>query len=388
MLLPLASRADSSSERSSRTPTPGSNNKQLGASTSSGGKDGQTYVASSSSSSEDSAPPGGPAPLPDTPGDSTAVSSGIAAGATIADAPATLPGDGSVGTAPGADMDALSDMQSMTASMEPAEASPEGHEPMLAVDASAEDAAANTANSAGAGNVPAYSQNNGYSLQPSYMPYAGAVDEMPSYGVSSGGGGYDFWSALRNAFGGSWFGRRRSLLSSHRRSLLAASTGSHDLPPAFVAISAAGSRSLGMASASRSLQQHQADKQVPHQQQQQQRRQLIAANAASSQRKAVVGRNSGSSGGGGSSIRGRFSVGLTFAERTQYRTLLPDQTKMLFTHTGMLSAVRMHTWLPMESCSSANLVAACLEAQLCGLQHAYVPAHAQNHGTSTCARLE
>lgn len=39
------------------------------------------------------------------------------------------------------------------------------------------------------------------------------------------------------------------------------------------------------------------------------------------------------------SIWGRFTAAVAFADRTQFRTLMPDQTKLSFSHSGASGAV-------------------------------------------------
>jgi hypothetical protein len=79
--------------------------------------------------------------------------------------------------------------------------------------------------------------------------------------------------------------------------------------------------------------------------------------------------------GSSNSIWGRFSVALAFADRTAYRTLMPDLTKLVFTHTGVHCFRHLHcSWL--VSCVHCMCCAVVLSSQAvwhpCSLMHAFM----------------
>jgi hypothetical protein len=52
---------------------------------------------------------------------------------------------------------------------------------------------------------------------------------------------------------------------------------------------------------------------------------------------------------------GRFSLALAFAAKTQFRTLMPDPTKLVFTHTGeALLCCKPRQWLPFVQLRQAG----------------------------------
>jgi hypothetical protein len=253
--------------------------------------------------------------------------------------------------------DPADDSSSLTATMEPPEGASDEKEPTLAADLTPEDDAA--AAGPGIDGVPYAPAVTGYQLQPSYAPYlSGAGD------AGYGGGRGDLWGSLRSFFGGGsggWFGRRR--LMSHRRSLLMSDGLSSEglmsearpgvqsgdrwplvKPEGETVAQVTGSHATGGMA-----QQQQQQHQLVLAQQQQLRRLAAAAAAAAaparppaaprrSQEAAGRGSSSGKPGssraGSGSGAWGRFSLAVTFPEKTQYRTLTPDLTKLEFTHTG------------------------------------------------------
>jgi hypothetical protein len=246
------------------------------------------------------------------------------------------------------------DADSMVASMEPAASS--GNEPMLAADAQA-DISQGSGNGAGNADGGVY-QTAG----PPYTPVTGAADSGPT------AGGDDFWSALRGIFGGGgWFGRRRLMMDAGpRRSLplgsslpLPVGTGSssvsqHSFRPAIQQTPQVQEVQVlqhQQVQEVQLLQQPQAQEvhllqhpqaqevhllqhpqaQEVHLLQQTQRRLAAAAKRPAPRR---VQEASGSSRTG--AAVGRFSLALAFASKTQFRTLMPDPTKLVFTHTGKL----------------------------------------------------
>lgn len=330
MLLPLAARADSSR---GKQPGPVSGGD-------SATDQQQVYVASASTSE---AAPAGPAPLPESPGgDSAAAHAGAAAAAGPAEgAPTTAGSSSSTRSMQPAGWDAQGDASSMSATMEPtesAESSQSNQEPMFADDAASDSIGALGSGLAtgGTGAASSYAPgSSGYQLQPAYFtPFLGSAGDATA--ASSGGG--DLWSSLRNMFGGSWFGRRRRM--SHRRSLL--STGG-----------SSSSRQNVTTSISASIRSHAARQldieQTQQQLQQQERRRLAAATTADQYSgQDLAGGSAGGSGGG--SVWGRFSAGVGFADRTQFRTLMPDQTKLSFSHSGILSGPGLFVdgWLQFQ----------------------------------------
>jgi hypothetical protein len=86
-------------------------------------------------------------------------------------------------------------------------------------------------------------------------------------------------------------------------------------------------------SISASMRPHAAIEQRQQQLQQQERRRLAAAASVDEYSgQDLAGGSAGGSGDG--SVWGRFSAGVGFADRTQFRTLMPDQTKLSFSHSG------------------------------------------------------
>jgi hypothetical protein len=237
------------------------------------------------------------------------------------------------------------DASSLTATMEPPEGASDGREPTLAADLTNDDATAAAAAGPGVDRVPYAPAVTGYQLRPAYTPYlAGAGD------AGYGGGGGDMWGSLRSFFGGGgWFGRRRLL--SHRRSLLVSDSLQGTGPE--LAVQQLGPRrsldsmSAGEVSVASAQGSEATDRTLQHlqqplqaqQQQQQLRRLAVAADTAApaappaAPRRVQEAGNRGSS-SSGSSPWGRFSLAVTFPEKTQYRTLTPDMTKLEFTHTG------------------------------------------------------
>lgn len=348
MLLPMSAQADIGLELGSRAP-PAPQPKPVAAS-SSGGKEsapagavsggGQTVVASSGNRAAGQL---GSEALPVSPAaddNSSAAANMSTSDAANSFTSATSEGSSSSSsTHPGGeqpinsnniwpDVDAHS---SGAATMEPTEGEA-GEEMMLADDAVGDDGSSSSSTSNADGGAGMYSSDSGYQLRPGYASY-------PDSGTGStyqGGSDFDsFLSSVRRFFGGGWLGRRRSslrrlLLAAHTTSTTAESTSSrHDFSKS--------------ATAATTSSKHQG---VQQEQLQQRQRQLTAAtaaagaairpNAPAARRLEVAagGRSNGGSSGSSSSIWGRFSLALTFVERTQYRTLMPDLTKLVFTHTG------------------------------------------------------
>jgi len=354
MPLPMSAQADIGMELGARAP-PAPQPKPVAAS-SSGGQEsapagtvsggGQTVVASSSSSSSRAADQLGSEALPESPaadGNSSAAANVSTSGTTNSFTSATS--DGSNSTRPGGEQPASSSNvwpdvdahSSGAATLEPAEGEG-GEERMLADDAVGDDSSSSSSTSTstadGGAGAGMYSSDSGYQLRPGYASY-------PDSGTGStyqGGNDFDnFLSSVRRFFGGGWLGRRRS----RRRLLLLAATTSNTVES--TSSRHASSKSVTAATASSSS-KRQGFKQERLQQMQ---RQLAAATAAAAGAAirptaaaarrlevAAGGRSSGGSSDISSSIWGRFSLALTFVERTQYRTLMPDLTKLIFTHTG------------------------------------------------------
>mgnify|MGYP001806874654 CR=1 FL=1 len=365
MLLPLSARADSSRESSSKPPPappssaqgkpPAPDTTASKTTGSSSAASTETYVAGRSTSTGPSA---NPAPLPEAPGgDSNAGGADVAATGVTSSAasPAGRSSAHSAGSAPGTAWDGMTqeqaDADSMVASMEPAASS--GNEPMLAADAQA-DIPQDSGSGAGYADGGVY-QTTG----PAYTPITGAADS------GSAAGGDDFWSALQGIFGGGgWFGRRRLMMDAGpRRSLphvasltLAAGTSSSQSQHSSRAV-------IQQTPQVQAVQQQQQQVQQVHPLQQPQAQELQSLQqpqrrlATAAIKRAPVPRRvqeaSGSSSTGAAA--GRFSLALAFAAKTQFRTLMPDPTKLVFTHTGeALLCCKPRQWLPFVQLRQAG----------------------------------
>lgn len=381
MLLPMSNRADSSSERSDR----GTSAQHQPPNTPAAAAPSPPSPQQAAAPPDSDAAAASPVSLPAAPATNQAAGSvnsatddakSFATSTRSSSSREYSAGESAPSTSSNAAESYLDDSSSMAATMEPAEApTGNGLEPELAEDAVRNAAAALGGAGAAGGNVGgwqqdaagaspdavqtyAYSPNSGYPLQRNtyYAPAVGPSDV-------GGGRGEDFWGSLSSFFGGNWFGRRRRL--NHRRALLgvgAAAARSAPAMPQKQPPSPPNAPAHTLLSSLQQQQQQQPSQPAPA-------RQLLEAAAATAAAAAAWDGNAAAAStpmgpaqaartlkqagaASGSSVWGRFSLALSFVDRTQYRTLMPDLNTVSFTHTGETG------WL-----SAGNSI--CLPAPFC-----------------------